>query len=540
MAYERGTVSLFSLGVLLIQIFASDSQSVVRSKGVKLGHQNGTSRGVYLITSSDVTVRVGEQLQLNCTVVGADNSSKYQLSWYHGKQKLGENVIAKLRNNTVQVNIDAVDRNNNGTYVCKETANSGLLPRSVVVRVGDIPSSPQNVWINNVEFEPRIHWTAPKHPGGLPLSYVVKEPLLCKNVTRSDNYHCSLCYNHLIFGTDVNTFMCTLDAISLLEGNVYEAIVEVKNALGFNTSSPVEFKANKYEIFLTTPQPAKAFTATEVQPATTVKLSWEDPRQLNFFVVQYTILYHEDGDKQNKSLILHSPKVSVLIHGLFGFTHYYFYLLVQYGNTTTFGTYSKVAVQTVMTSVLAPSRPATIINCSQWRNASSDSHMIVTWEFPPSKNWNGPLKYTKISYRCQRGSRKIDRSVSLTNSTVRSVALPGIQATDKCSVWMRICNGPQLCSAISNICVKPGKIEDKKLLSSRDSKPSVLKIVLISLAGTTSGVALVFIVARCVCRRGEEREVQPLANLLGEMSSPVHGYDEIEEPLVNNHYEMLV
>lgn len=111
MAYERGTASLFSLGVLLIQIFASDSQSVVRSKGVKLGHQNGTSRGVYLITSSDVTVRVGEQLQLNCTVVGADNSSKYQLSWYHGKQKLGENVIAKLRNNTVQVNIDAVDWN---------------------------------------------------------------------------------------------------------------------------------------------------------------------------------------------------------------------------------------------------------------------------------------------------------------------------------------------------------------------------------------------------------------------------------------------
>ena len=96
---------------------------------------------MHLITSSDVTVRVGEQLHLNCTVVGADNSSKYQLSWYHGKQKLGENVIAKLRNNTVQVNIDPVDWNNNGTYLCKETANSGLQPRSVVVRVGGRSSS---------------------------------------------------------------------------------------------------------------------------------------------------------------------------------------------------------------------------------------------------------------------------------------------------------------------------------------------------------------------------------------------------------------
>lgn len=53
-----------------------------------------------------------------------------------------------------------------------------------------------------------------------------------------------------------------------------------------------------------TPQPAKAFTAIEVEPATTVKLSWEDPRQLNFFMVQYTILYHEDGDKQNKVSVL--------------------------------------------------------------------------------------------------------------------------------------------------------------------------------------------------------------------------------------------
>lgn len=26
----------------------------------------------------------------------------------------------------------------------------------------------------------------------------------------------------------------------------------------------------------------------------------------------------------------------------------------------------------------------------------------------------------------------------------------------------------------------------------------------------------------------------------GEMSAPVHGYDEIDEPLVNNDYEMLL
>ena len=30
--------------------------------------------------------------------------------------------------------------------------------------------------------------------------------------------------------------------------------------------------------------------------------------------------------------------------------------------------------------ILAPSRHATIINCSQWRNASSDPRMIVKWQ----------------------------------------------------------------------------------------------------------------------------------------------------------------
>ena len=45
--------------------------------------------------------------------------------------------------------------------------------------------------------------------------------------------------------------MCTLTAIPLQAVIVsYEAFVEVKNALGINTSSPVEFRANKYQIFL--------------------------------------------------------------------------------------------------------------------------------------------------------------------------------------------------------------------------------------------------------------------------------------------------
>lgn len=35
-------------------------------------------------------------------------------------------------------------------------------------------------------------------------------------------------------------------------------------------------------------------------PAGTVKLSWEDAQKFRPFMVQYTILYHRDGDGYNK------------------------------------------------------------------------------------------------------------------------------------------------------------------------------------------------------------------------------------------------
>ena len=79
---------------------------------------------------------MGKRLQLNCTITGADNPSKFQLSWYHGAQRLTNNVAKMLNNETLQLNIDHVDWNNNGTYFCKETGKNDVQPRHVTVQVG--------------------------------------------------------------------------------------------------------------------------------------------------------------------------------------------------------------------------------------------------------------------------------------------------------------------------------------------------------------------------------------------------------------------
>lgn len=90
---------------------------------------------VHLNTSRDVIIRVGEQLKLNCTIIGTKNLSNYQLSWYHGTQRLAH-MTKKLSNTTIQLVIDHVAWNSNGTYACKGTGVNSVQPKDVLVRVG--------------------------------------------------------------------------------------------------------------------------------------------------------------------------------------------------------------------------------------------------------------------------------------------------------------------------------------------------------------------------------------------------------------------
>ena len=90
---------------------------------------------MHLKSSSDTTIRVGEPLRLNCSIIGAVNASQVQLCWYHGNQSLS-NLTRRLSNETIQLVIDQVSWINNGSYVCKEKGRFGVQPKSVMVIIG--------------------------------------------------------------------------------------------------------------------------------------------------------------------------------------------------------------------------------------------------------------------------------------------------------------------------------------------------------------------------------------------------------------------
>ena len=90
---------------------------------------------MYLDTSNDVTIRVNQQLQLNCTVLGAVNPSQVQFSWYHGTQRL-TNLTRRLNEKTIQLQINNISWSDKGTYVCRENTSNRVQPVSVMVRVG--------------------------------------------------------------------------------------------------------------------------------------------------------------------------------------------------------------------------------------------------------------------------------------------------------------------------------------------------------------------------------------------------------------------
>lgn len=78
-------------------------------------------------------------------------------------------------------------------------------------------------------------------------------------------------------------------------------------------------------------------------------------------------------------------------------------------------------------------------------------------QLPPPESLNGPSANMSlnINYRCQKGSHETDYSAAVSNTTAWSVNIPAWQHYERCSVWLRTCNG-LFCSAISNPCVVGG------------------------------------------------------------------------------------
>lgn len=515
-----------------------------------------------LISTKDQTIRVGERLVLNCSLLlRANNVStvyEYQLAWFHGAQEL-TNATRKLGNGTIQLVVDHVSWNNDGTYVCRDTIKKiNVEPVKVHVKVGDIPSTPRDVWVNNVDFQTQIHWTSPKHSGHLPLRYVVKAQ--CKNETIPDIPHCQsdffiVCDNsnsHPVTRSYPLKWSCEAEGGLLFPFSyvVYKLFVEVSNYLGSNQSKAVVVKANRINPLLTTPLPAKSFSAKEMSQAGTIRLSWEteastkDPQP---YLIKYTILYHRDGDiSHNQTVTAHFPQTSHLISGLAGFSTYHFYLRIQYGkrHTDKYGSFGQAVACSLRTRISAPSEPPNITNCSKWSNHSTFLGLTVTWKNPPPETLNGPVKNMVFNSSCQpdgdaaRASHQtaLNFTTSVTELTSINVTIPAHELANRCAVWMSICNGPELCSADSNTCFVKN-IKDIHPLWRSSPTSNHTTIIIVIVFGALIGLVLFGAIFWCLGNRRQNNTNEPREPLLSilPLEDP-HNYElPVEEPVENDY-----
>lgn len=527
------------------------AEHVLGQQKASVHHSSNKSAGLYLETSNDVTIRVGKLLQLNCSIIGAANSS--QLSWYRGNQSLS-NHTTKLSNETIQLIIEQVDWINNGSYVCKEKGKNNIVqPKSVAVTIGDIPSPPRDVWVNNVEYKTRIHWKAPLYSGGLKLKYAVKARCAFNTSSLSADQLweckkdfftiCSDSHFQQEPGAGSDSFFC--DVFEVLSYHPHSAYVEAINDLGTGVSNPVEFTQNiMFDPLLTTPSPTAFLDAREVAPPVTVKLSWKDSGKFKnpALLVKYTIMYHREGDSYNKSKTIDS-RTKTLITDLVGLSWYYFYLMVRYGrksfddNTTSYGIDSEAVERKFRTKISAP-KPPVISNCSSWSNLNSKPALTVTWVVPKAEYFNGPLRNAVVLYRCQRGNQLISGNITTNNGSTHSVVIPALKPSDRCNVQMKLCNEPgQLCSVVSGICRTGGDTEVSSVPPYKVSKKNLAKTILIAVAGAVGGIFLVFVVFMCYRNRPRGSRRPSLGAVLD--MPPIHGYDEIEESLDDENYDRL-
>lgn len=508
-----------------------------------------------LISTEDQTIRVGENLVLNCSLlVGANNVStvyEYQLSWFHGAQEL-TNATRKLGNGTIQLVIDHVSWNNEGTYVCRDTIKKiNVEPVKVHVKVGDIPSTPRDVWVNNVDFQTQIHWTSPKHSGHLPLRYIVKAQ--CENETIHDIPYCQFNFFIVCDNSDIHpvTRSYPLKWSCKAKGGhlfpfYYKLFVEVSNYLGSNQSKAVVVKANMINPLLTTPLPAISFSAKEMSQAGTIRLSWEtkaSTKDPHSYLIKYTILYHRNGDiSHNQTVTAHWPQTSYLISGLAGFSTYHFYLRIQYGkkHTDKYGSFGQAVACSLRTRISAPSEAPNITKCSNWSNHSTFLGLTVSWKNPPPETLNGPVKNMVFSSLCQPDRNAshqapLNFTTSVIELTSINVTIPAHELANRCAVQMSICNGPELCSAYSNPCVVKN-IKDVHPLWRSSPTSNHTTIIIVIVFGSLIGLVLFGALFWCLRKRRQNNTIDARERLLILPLEDPHIYEVPEEEPVQNDY----
>ncbi|XP_015187903.1 PREDICTED: Down syndrome cell adhesion molecule-like protein Dscam2 isoform X4 [Polistes dominula] len=368
--------------------------------------------------SKNVTIRRGESVTLDCTVIG-DNPIEVQ--WMHNSDRLDTNShrlsISQIKTDNglkSQLSIGSSDRQDSGVYRCTASNAYGRSEHLIYLAVQERPDPPASLEVIEIGSRSiRLLWKK-AFDGNNPIrNYVIQyrslshginddwSPAKTHNVTHSPgNPNVA---SNAIHPTQngLSPFETTSDDQEVaLVGGLHPAVTYTFRVFAINSidaSAPTEpvVAKTQEEAPTESPQNIKVQSAGPGELA----VSWQPPpkESCNGDLLGYIVTWSEhssstSGVNQSKSLTVNGwATTKVQLTGLRKFTKYD--VSIRAFNSIASGPSSAPIVGTTQEGV--PETPPTQVTCV----ALSSQSVKVSWNAPPPHQHGGIIQGYKVYYR---------------------------------------------------------------------------------------------------------------------------------------------
>ncbi|XP_033228370.1 Down syndrome cell adhesion molecule-like protein Dscam2 [Belonocnema kinseyi] len=367
--------------------------------------------------SKNVTIRRGESVTLDCTVIGDD---PIEVQWLHNNNRMNTNghrlSISQVKTDNglkSQLSIRNSDRQDTGVYRCTADNAYGRSEHLIYLAVQERPDPPTNLEVIEIGSRSiRLSWKK-AFDGNTPIhKYVIQYRPLSHGIT--DDWDPSKAHN-VSFTPGLSSFEDesdpTQNGLSHYEvSNEDQEVVLVNGLHPAITYTFRVFAINNIEASAPTdPVVAKTQEEAPTEPPQDIKVKSAGPGELiviwqappkescNGDLLGYIVTWSEhssstSGVNQSKSLTVNGwATTKVQLTGLRNYTKYD--ISIRAFNSIASGPASVPVVGTTQEGV--PGAPPTQVTC----NPLSSQSIKVSWHPPPSHQHGGVIQGYKIYYR---------------------------------------------------------------------------------------------------------------------------------------------
>ncbi|XP_066587504.1 cell adhesion molecule Dscam1 isoform X2 [Prorops nasuta] len=367
--------------------------------------------------SKNVTIRRGESVTLDCTVIG-DNPIEVQ--WTHNNDRLDTNAhrlgLSEIKTNNglkSQLSIGISDRQDSGAYRCTADNAYGRGEHVIYLAVQERPDPPASLEVIEIGSRSvRLLWKR-SFDGNSPIrNYVIQYRSL--NHGTNDDWHPTKTHN-ITFAPGSNSNANSIDPTQTglspfetsnedqevaLVGGLHPAVTYTFRVFAINSidaSSPTEPVVAKTQEEAPT-EPPQNIKVQSAGPGE-LMVSWQSPpkESCNGDLLGYIVTWSEhssstSGVNQSKSLTVNGwATTKVQLTGLRKFTKYD--ISIRAFNSIASGPASIPIVGTTQEGV--PETPPTQVTCVPLNSQS----VKVSWNPPPAHQHGGIIQGYKVYYR---------------------------------------------------------------------------------------------------------------------------------------------